>query len=83
MTEYNADAIKILNDEEIEKRFDWVHADTLAKKYNIPLEVTKKALEATRLSGAPMDYYEHRYCQKQPIPENKEFTACYLELMNS
>lgn len=73
---YNADSIKILNQEESDE-FEFSHVVRLMEKYPMRSpENIKIGIEACRRVNAPKDYFENYYLKQDPtvkyIPEVSE-----------
>ncbi|WP_257283472.1 hypothetical protein [Endozoicomonas sp. SESOKO1] len=81
MTDYNASSIKILSEKDIQSKFLWKKAQSLAEEYSVPIEILNRAAEASMLLGMDLSYYEQKYLLKEPVETNSEFTEVYTDLM--
>jgi len=76
-TEYNANSIRILTQEERSDKFEWVKTAELAKQYNRDEDWIKRGFEACRRAGlVNADYFINRYLAgdktipRQPLVES-------------
>jgi hypothetical protein len=79
--EYNADSIKILTDEEVNKKFGWVKADSLAIKYQRD-RIWVAGLEACRRCGLEPDYFIERHLEgNKDIPKNPLIDEAFRDVL--
>jgi hypothetical protein len=70
--QYNADNIKVLQDQEVLEEMPWVVANSLANEYNKPLDFVQRGLEACELAGVTPNYFIDRYLKgDKTIPVNE------------
>ncbi|QMP81705.1 hypothetical protein [Vibrio phage XM1] len=81
-TEYSADAIKILNSDEAEKKFEWLQVGKLAGKFNVPEEFIERGLECCRRIGFNPEFFVNRYLKCDGTPFSSEFETVYKEILN-
>ena len=79
---YDADSIKILTDEEINQKFGWVKADTLAAQYQKDKIWVANGLEACRRCGLEPDYFIERYLiGNKAIPKNEFMDDAFRDVL--
>lgn len=81
-TEYSASAIKILNSDEAEQKFEWLQVGKLADKFNTPEEFIERCLECCRRIGFNPEFFVNRYLKRDGTPFSSEFEAVYKEILN-
>ncbi|MCL1123183.1 hypothetical protein [Shewanella surugensis] len=79
---YDASSIRILSDDEVCDKFEWVRAHELATEYKQPLRCVERAIEACRVTGTPLEHYIERYLKNnKSIPKDHTFENAYLDIM--
>ncbi|MFP1557163.1 hypothetical protein ACLB1T_02725 [Escherichia coli] len=75
------ESIKILSAREINNRFDWVNAERLAEKYNLPDEWVNRGIEACHRLGVSPGLFVEKYIHGQDVQLPPEFEAIYKEVV--
>lgn len=78
--DYNASCIKILDQAEINRRWNWANAARLAEQYKRPQAWIERGLRACEAAGVDPAYFLDRYLKRLPIPRNEAVEAAYREL---
>ena len=82
MAVYDADSIKILSDEEINKKFGWVKADSLSIKYQRDRIWVANGLEACRRCGLGPEYFIERHLEgNKAIPKNELIDEAFRDVL--
>lgn len=78
---YDENSIKILTAREINSRFDWVKAETLAAECNLPVEWVNRGFEACHRLGISPGLFVEKYIHGQDVQLPPEFEAVYKEIV--
>jgi hypothetical protein len=82
MAVYDVDSIKILTDEEVNIKFGWVKADSLAAKYQRDRIWVANGLEACRRCGLEPDYFIERHLEgNKAIPKNELIDEAFRDVL--
>ncbi len=79
-SDYTAANIRILDQGEIARRWNWANAAQLAERYKRSQAWIEKGLRACEVAGVDHDYFVDRYLRKLPIPRDEVVEAAYREL---
>ena len=79
---YDASSIKILQQEEIEERFEWVKIERLAQEYLRDKQWIADGLEACIRCNVSQEYFIEYYLKKnKEVKYLSEVTDTYKELL--
>lgn len=78
--DYTAANIRILDQGEIARRWNWANAAQLAEQFKRPQAWIEKGLRACEAVGVGHDYFVDRYLRKLSIQRNESVEAAYRDL---